>query len=484
MTDLGRPLAGGTEEPLQAQLRQRIVAAIGEGRLARGHPLPPSRRLAKQLGVARNTVAAVYDELRERGLLASAPRQGIFVAADAPSLPPLRAPAAAVLRLRLRPSEQRNIAKPADWQSFPFPFVYGQVDPELFPLADWRACSREALGRSAVNWWAADHATADDPLLIEQIRRHILPARGLHARPEEVLVTLGSQHGLFLLLQLLGGPGVTVGLEDPGYPDARNMAALGGSATRLLPVDGEGLMVGPALEGVGLAVVTPGHHCPSMVTLPPARRAALLRWARDSGAVLIEDDYESETAQPGAPPCLAADDTEGRVLHLGTFSKVLAPGMRLGFLVGPAAVIAEARALRRLMHRSVPLNNQRTAALFIAEGHYGRLRRSLAATAEKRRIAVLAALRRELPHFTPSPAAAGSSLWLRGPAGLDGVVLAEAARARGVIIEPGEPFFADPAAGRNFLRLGLSSIPTERIAPGIAALAAAVRDVPGPREPP
>lgn len=463
-------------------MRQRIVAAIADGRLSQGQRLPASRQLAAQLGIARNTVVAVYDDLTERGVLEAVPRRGLFVAAQ-PVHPrqatPAALPADLVGRLRVRPSRQANIVKPADWQDFPYPFVYGQVDPQLFPLADWRDCSRHALGRAAVNWWSADHATADDPMLIEQIRRHVLPARGLAVRAEHVLITIGSQHGIHLLLRLFGGPGRTIGIEDPGYPDARNMVEMEGATLRLLPVDEHGLQVGGALDGVQVAVVTPANHCPTMVAMPEPRRAALLRWADAADAVLIEDDYEGEAEAHDAPPALAAMDRQGRVLHLGSFSKVLAPGVRLGFMVGPEEVIAEARALRRLMHRSVPLNNQRTAALFMAEGHYARLRRRLSASLAEKRAVIRDAVRRDMAGFAAAPASTGSSLWLRCPHGVDGTRLVAAARRHGVVIEPGEPFFADPAIGRHYIRLGLSSIALDRIRPGIRALAAATREVAG-----
>jgi len=476
-SDLLQPQAG---EPLQAALRHRIVGAIVQGMLSPGQRMPSSRLLAAQLRIARNTVVAVYDELAERGILEASPRRGLFVAAQPALLCGDLAESTTtdlMRRLNVRPSMQRNIVKPTDWQSFPYPFVYGQVDPLLFPLADWRACSRLALGRASVNWWAADHATADDPMLIEQIRRHVLPARGLHVRPEQVLITIGSQHGIHLLLRLFGGPGRVVGIEDPGYPDARNMAEMDGATVRLLPVDDQGVEVGAALANVDLAIVTPAHHCPTMVVMPIERRHALLRRAERDDAILVEDDYEAASDTSDALPAIAAMDRQGRVLYLGSFSKVLAPGMRLGFMVGPAPVIAEARALRRLMHRSVPLNNQRTAAVFMAEGHYGRLRRRLAESLTEKRLVVRLALSRHLPGFTQGPETTGSAIWLRCPDGMGGAALALAARAQGVVIEIGEPFFADPRDGRPYIRLGLASIATDAIFPGIMALARAAANL-------
>jgi GntR family transcriptional regulator/MocR family aminotransferase len=472
-----------SNEPLQTALRRAIMTAIGDGRLAPGQRLPPTRVLAQQLGIARNTVAAAYDDLVEAGVLASAARRGVFVGLRPTNVqtPEPQAPTDRLdwnSRLKLLPTRQRNIVKPADWQSYPYPFVYGQVDPTLFPLPDWRACSRDALGRAAVNWWAADHATTDDPLLIEQIRRHVLPRRGIYARADEILITLGSQHGLYLLAQLLIGPETVVGIEDPGYPDARNIVALTPGTMRLMPVDSGGLSIGPHLDGVNLVITTPTNQCPTMVTMPQDRRAALLEWARTADALIIEDDYESDiSGDPKNLPALAAASADGRVLHLGTFSKVLAPGVRLGYLVGPAPVIEEARALRRLVHRSVPLNNQRTAALFIADGHYEGLIRRLSVTMAERRATASAGVARYLPDFEVSSAESGSSLWLKGPLDLTARTLAAEAQRRGVVIERGDLFFADANEGASFVRLGFSSIAIERIAPGLAILAEVASDL-------
>ena len=468
-------------QTIQGALRQSIIGAIGDGRLSAGQQMPPSRALAEQVGVARNTIIAVYEELVARGYLVSTQRRGYFVENDASRLAvnenvagaPARSQTAWQDRFAIAPADWRNISKPTNWQDYRYPFIYGQVDPELFPIAVWRACSRDALGRSAVNYWAADHAIDDDPLLIEQICRQILPQHGVFARPEEVLVTLGSQHGLYLLSQLLVRPGETVGIEDPGYTDARNIFALSRGQVRNIPVDGEGLRLGPWLEGLRYLVVTPAHQCPTMVTMPNARRQALLDWAAAADAVLIEDDYEGETRFEANMPALKSMDRDGRVIYLGTLSKVLAPGVRIGFMVAPEPVVREARALRRLMHRCAPLNNQRTAAIFLAEGHCQGLTRTLRNALRERWEAVCAATAADLPDFHRSQSSGGSSIWLRCPTDIDPQALLAEARRHGVLFEPGDPFFADAPPGGH-IRLGLSSIPAGRIPDGIRALAAAV----------
>lgn len=472
---------------LQSGLRRAIIAAIAARRLQPGQQMPPSRVLAAQLGIARNTVTAVYEELATRGFLASVTRRGYFVTgqvAEAPSdaddagpeaAESERAPAAPdwPSRMAVRVSEWRHITKPADWQSYRFPFIYGQVDPEFFPLAAWRSASRDALGRAAVNWWAADNTDEDDPLLIEQIRRQILPRRGILARPNEVLITLGSQEGLYLLSRLLVRPGDGVGIENPGYADARHIFSLSAGQVRDLPVDADGVRTGPAFDGLSLAVVTPSRHCPTGAPLSAERRAWLLDWAARADALLIEDDYEGEMVADSALTALKASDAAGRVIYLGTFSKIIAPGMRLGYMVAPAPLIAEARALRRLMHRSPPLNNQRLTALFMVEGYYQGLVRQLRSELRRRHDLASAHLARRLPGLQTAGAAGGSSVWLRCPPGVRGPALAEGARARGVLFEDGDPFFSAPPRDKH-IRLGLSAIAAERIGPGVDALADAL----------
>lgn len=469
--------------PIQAWLRAALVAAIAEGRLSPGQRMPPTRTLSRDIEVGRNTVTAVYEDLVAKGWLVARERRGYFVAEAAPAGAPAAGPPAArgpaapldwSARLRLRPTEMRHIEKPADWRAYPFPFIYGQVDPALFPIGDWRACSREAMGRSAIDWWSADRALEDDPLLIEQIRRHVLPRRGVFAREDEVMITLGSQHGIYLMARLLLREGDGAVVEDPCYPDARNIFRAAGADVRPVPVDAAGMTVGPAaraaFDRAALALLTPGHHCPTMATMSEPRRAAVLQLAREADLLLLEDDYEGETGLEEAPPALKAADRDGRVVLLGSMSKVLAPGMRLGWIVGPAPLLAEARALRRLMHRSAPLNNQRTAAIFMAEGHYQGMVRAIRAALAARWEIAAAACDRRLPGFRRGPGTGGSSIWLECPPGLDGRRLIPAAAAAGVLVESGDPFLQPGAEGR-FIRLGLSSIDVKKIEPGIRRLA-------------
>ncbi|HXG28355.1 MAG TPA: PLP-dependent aminotransferase family protein [Nevskiales bacterium] len=466
---------------LQQRIRETLVAAILDGHLRPDTALPSCRELARHLGVARSTVVLAYQHLVDEGFLIARERSGYYINREIligrvhhdPDLHPTLADQPAWSeRLRIHPSAQRNIVKPRDWKRHPYPFIYGQLDPELFPIAEWRECCRQALSVAEIRAWATDSIDRDDSLLLEQIQTRLLPRRGVFATAEEILITLGAQHALYLLAQLLIGPGDTLGMEEPGYPDARNIFALCTDRLRPIPVDDDGLVVDERLSGCAYVYVTPSHQSPTTVTMPLARREALLARAIRDDFVLIEDDYESEINFVGEPcPALKSLDTANRVIYVGSLSKTLAPGLRLGFMVGPSDLIREARALRRLMLRHPPANNERAVALFLAMGYHDALLRHLGAAYKVRWEAMGAALNRHLPDSARMPSFGGTAYWVRGPAALDARVLQAAAYERGIIIEAGDINFMASDPPRNFFRLGFSSIPTERIEPGIRLLA-------------
>jgi GntR family transcriptional regulator/MocR family aminotransferase len=489
---------------LQTQLRRMLVSAILAGQIPPGTPLPSCRKLAKTLSVARNTVSLAYQELVEEGFLISRERRGYFVNEDilkgqvGAGGGPRRAaaePAASggaaegtgtggpatgapdwTARFRVHPSSQRNIVKPRNWQEFRYPFIYGQYDPELFPIAAWRECTRQAQSLDAIHVWAIDRFTDDDPLLIDQIRTRLLPRRGVLAAPDEILVTVGAQNALYLLASLLVDATKTVGVENPGYADARNIFALKTKRGVALEVDGDGLVVGPALDACDYVYTTPSHQFPTTATLSLERRRALLERAAKADFVIIEDDYESEINHVGMPsPALKSLDHAGRVVFVASLSKTLAPGLRLGYMVGSKELIAEARALRRLMLRHPPANNQRTIALFLARGHHDSLVRRLSHAYRDRWAAMREALQRHLPDCSFRPTSGGTAYWIEGPPALDCGRLEREAAAAGILIEPGAIHFAGPDVPRNFFRLGFSSIPVDRIEPGLRALGEIIR---------
>ena len=469
---------------LQGRIREMLVGAILDGQLPAGVPLPSSREMAEQLGVARNTVVLAYQQLADEGYLISRERSGHFVNAEmlagrlhAPSTarPVARAAAAGPdwsSRFRVRPTQQRSIVKPADWQKHPYPFLYGQFDAAMFPTADWRECCIKALSVLDIRDWAPDLIARDDESLVQQIRTRVLPRRGVWAAADEVVVTMGAQQALYLVADLLMREDTQVGIEDPGYPDARNIFANRGAQLRPLAIDEHGLVVDEQLHGLDLVYATPSHQCPTTVTMPIERREALLRQAEESDFVIIEDDYESENRFDGEPtPALKSLDRSHRVIYIGSLSKTLAPGLRLGYVVGPAELIAELRALRRLMVRHPVTYIQRAFALFLSLGHHDALLRRLAASQRERAGLLLDALARHLPECSVTPLSGGASCWVRLPIGLTAEGLARSAHARGVLIEPGDVFFMADPAPQPYIRLGFSATPTAAIEPGIRELA-------------
>jgi len=472
---------------LQAQIREVLIGEIRTGHLRPGEPVPSTRAMAQRLGVSRNTVTLAYQSLVAEGFLAARERSGFFVEATAAEglVPEPEVAATAPLpdgaldwgrRIVKDLGATRFIQRPEDWPRYPYPFIYGQVDRRLFPIAEWRDCMRQAMGTRWLEAWTLDQYARDDPLLLEEIARRILPRRGISARPENILITLGAQNALYLIAALLVDRQTACAIEDPGYPDLRNMLLLRTDRLATLAVDGQGLAIGPEsadLPGdVALVFATPSHHYPTTTTMSLARRKALLAAAAARDFIVVEDDYEFETNYIGAPlPALKSLDREGRVIYVGSLSKSLMPGLRLGFIVADSALIDRLRGLRRLMLRHPPGNNQRATALFMANGHYDVLIRRIHRAYEGRWRAMGDALTAHLPGWFKTPAFGGSSYWLTGPEGFDSMRLAERALEAGVLIEPGPPFFADPEQGRRNLRLGFSSIEAERIEAGVAALA-------------
>ncbi|MCR9124640.1 MAG: PLP-dependent aminotransferase family protein [Rhodobacteraceae bacterium] len=472
------PEAPGT---LQAQIQQMIAEGILSGRFHRGEKLPSSRRMAAHLGVSRITVTLAYTELLANDYLVSRGRSGYFVSANAPVPPAYAPPVRSTDRVDWNSAIARRFtggdtpSKPQNWQDFRYPFVYGQTDPALFDHANWRLCALRALGQKDFTPLTTDYYDQDDPLLIEFIARHTLPRRGITARPEEILITLGAQNALWISAQMLLDPTRRAAIEDPCYHALRDI--LGHTGCRLTPlaVDRDGLQPDAVPTDTQVIFTTPSHQSPTTATLPRHRRRALLARAAAIDALIVEDDYEFELSFLDAPlPALKSMDGDGRVIYVGSFSKSLFPGLRLGYLVGSEPFIREARALRAQMLRHPPGHIQRTASYFLSLGHYDAQMRRMAEALHRRRGAMEAAINANGLTIAGQGVHGGSAFWMRAPDHVDTADLAADLARQGVLIEPGHSFFRREDRPRHYYRLAYSSIPESRIAPGIALVARAV----------
>lgn len=465
-------------EPLYRQIRKAIEYGIGAGNVETSGRLPSSRELAGELGLSRNTVNAAYQELIAEGFVESRARQGLFINAEMRPYCAREQSAPAgrfdwTDRLRRLPRHRDGLPhseKQPDWTRFPHPFLAGQADLRAFPARAWARVLNQALFPPHAQFSLQDSVAADDPLLAEMVCRRLLPARGVQASPDEILFTVGSQQGLDLLSRTLLGEGSRVAVEDPGYLDARHIFARAGATLRPLPVNGSGLRPPADLEGVDLLHVTPSHHHPTNVTLSIGRRRELLSLVRQSGTVIVEDDYDSEFRYQGRPtPALKGLDETGQVVYLGTFSKFLAPGLRLGYVVGSRELIRELRDVRRYSVRHPSGHTQRALALLIQSGEYHRAVRRYRSQLMRKWEDACAAVNTYFP-WRSSPPPGGVSLWMTGPAELDGRRLVELAQRRGVLIERGDIYFLEQPAPTNHFRIGLAAPQRESIGPGIRIL--------------
>ncbi len=348
------PEDGGTSQP--ARVHAALRAAILGGRLPAGLRLPSSRALATQLGVRRNAVVTAYEHLLSDGLAESRTGSGTFVAAQLPQGPAAAPPAPTMPPLRGGE-----------------PFALGRTHADALLLHQFSRLLRQHLAEPDPS-----HFGYGDPRGSEALRhaiaRHLAATRGIVCDAGCILVTSGTQQAIRLCTEVLLRPGDQAWMEDPGYPAARRILQSRGTILVPVPVDAAGLdaLAGRAIApSARLAYVTPSHQFPTGVTMSMARRVALLDWAREAGAWVIEDDYDSEFRYAGPPlTALAGIDGHGRVIYTGTFSKTLFPGLRIGYVVLPPALVAPFAAARAVMDRFPPSLLEGALAGLMASGAF------------------------------------------------------------------------------------------------------------------
>ncbi len=471
-----------SQTSLQAQVRGALISGILSGRLMPGVHLPSTRKLAEYLNISRLTVTLAYQELVAQGYLVAKRRSAFAVNISAPTPSEPLEPAGnseGQIDWQARLGQDfviaKSIIKPTDWRRYPYPFIYGQMDMSLFDLAAWRDCSRRALARDDFELMAGDFAAADDIQLVTYIASRTLPRRGIKALPEEILVTMGAQNALWIVSQLLLDRGSHAVYENPGHPDIHALLRISGARLTIVDVDHEGLPPHLLPEHVDAVFVTPSHQSPTAARMSVHRRTQLLELAQQRDFVIVEDDYEFDMSFIAPPaPALKSLDRYGRVLYVGSFSKSLFPGLRLGYLVAPAPFIRQARALRALQLRHPPGHLQRTAAYFLGLGHYDAVNQKMRQAFRKRYEVMALALERAGLSVVGPGKSGGTSFWIEGPPGLDAEALALDLRPHGVLIEPGAPFFADSDAPCRFFRMACSSIAVENIVEGVERTAALV----------
>ena len=464
---------------LRDQICEVVSAAITSRALPHDRPLPSCRELAGQLGVSRNTVFAAYHRLIELGFLIARDRSGYFVnpdlrmslsPADGEDKPARRGHASPA-PIEFEPSTLIPIENPLDWVRYPYPFIYNQFDPDLFPVDAWRECSRQALSRRQMPVWLGDSVESDSPRLVQQLRQRVLSYRGIYADAEEILVTLGAQNALCIISMVLANRNRPIAIEDPGFHGARNAFHIAGHELVGVPVDREGLIPSAIPDGSQLVFTTPSHQFPTMVTMPLPRRRALIDAAIENDFLILEDDYEAEINYFTRPsPSLRSLDSSGRIVYIGSLSKTISPGIRLGFIVAHRNIIREARMVRGVMLRHPPTIVQETAARFIRLGYYDAHLRNVERRYRKRWHTMRDAIRRHLGMLDMTDTLGGSCFWLTGPPGFDATELAARLKSRGVLVDKGQTFFLNNDDTRSF-RVGFAYVPVGKLEQGVRIIA-------------
>jgi GntR family transcriptional regulator / MocR family aminotransferase len=488
----GRPAAAGAT--LGARLAQGLREAVLQGVLAPGQRLPATRALAQRLGVARNTLVGVYAQLAAEGFVVAGQGSGTYACRVAPE----HVSARPVRKAALTPG---RVAAPAlsnrgqRYQGHPLhrfwarqPFCPGGFDADLFPHALWNRLLAQPLRKADAALLGAGEP-GGAPALREAIAQHVRATRGVRCESRQVIVTDSTAQSLDLIARLLCDPGDAVWIENPCYWGASQALADLGLSLQPIDVDDDGLPVPPPpardVSRPRLAYLTPSHQFPTGAVMPLARRLEWLAHAREHGTLLVEDDYDSEYRYTGMPfPSLQGldSDTAGgqRVLYLGSFSKTMYPGIRVGFLVVPAALAGVFGDASADFYRDGDQLVQQALARFIGEGHYAAHVRALRREYGLRREALVQALWQAVPELMADPSrlcllggARGVHLALALPARVDDQLLATRCAALGVSVIPLSAYCV--GTSRRGLVLSYAGCPAGRIGPLIDRLAAARR---------
>ncbi|MEA2874660.1 MAG: GntR family transcriptional regulator / MocR family aminotransferase, partial [Hyphomicrobiales bacterium] len=431
-----------------------------------GGRLPPSRSLAQELGVARQTVVLAYERLAAEGYVRGRTGSGTYVASDLPDQAPALAatPRVAAATLSARGARLAEIPAVASARDAALGLLLagGLPAPDLFPVKAWARCTSRVMKPLA-----GELSSYPPPqgllVLREQIAAHLAATRGLVADPGCIIVTSGTQQALRTAADLLLDPGDPAWVEDPGYIAGRGALLAAGAAIVPIPSDAEGIDVAAGVRiapDARLALVAPSHATPLGGALPIGRRLALLDWARRANAWVLEDDCDSEFRWEGKPlPPLATLDQAGQVIYCGTFSKTLAPALRIGFAIVPAPLVAAFVRLRTLTDRGTDAFTQATLAEFMRQGLLSPHIRKMRTEYARRRDALLEAMARTVHHAKPLAAPGGLHMVAQLPDDMHEDAAVRACRARDLAVSPLRAYY--PGTPRmTGLVIGFAATPT------------------------
>ncbi len=469
------------DQSRQQAVFDRLRRGILAGTLPPGSRLPPTRHLAEELSVARQTVVLAYERLAAEGYVRARIGSGTFVATDLPDATPPPAappsPAVAVLSRRgvaLAATPAVAGGRAAGGSALLAP---GIPAPDLFPAAAWASCSARVLRALTPEQTGYPDTQGYLPLRTA-IAAHLAATRGLLADAEHIVVTAGTQQALRVAADLLLDPGDPAWVEEPGYIAGRGALLAAGAVLVPVPSDAEGLDVAAGIAlapRARLALVAPSHATPLGGALPIGRRLALLDWAARADAWLLEDDCDAEFRWEGKPlPPLASLDAGGRVIYCGTFSKTLAPALRLGFAVVPPPLTSAFVRARTLMDRGPATLHQAVMAEFMRQGRLAAHIRRMRTEYARRRDALLAALALHCPAITPIAAPGGLHLVARLPDDADEAAVLRAARARGLAVSPLAAYFTGTPRMPGLV-MGFATTPIALAADTARRLATAVK---------
>jgi GntR family transcriptional regulator/MocR family aminotransferase len=483
------PLNRQSTVPLYQQIEAYLRQGILSGSLAADTRLPASRQLARDLGVNRLTVENAYAELEIEGLIYSRMGSGTYVLPANPLLPlpkdrpgapwPLWQQSVEIQsrsnRNKLSDQISRKTVRPADLISF----ATGIGDAHLFPAEDFRKVLQSVMRRDGIA--ALDYGEPNGHAPLRETITHILASQGVQTRSESVLITAGSQQALSLVSQLLLKPGDVILVESPTYSGALDLFRALNFEVVGIPVDAQGMQV-DALEKLlqqhhpKLIYTIPNFHNPTGTCLSTARRRQLIVLADRYNIPILEDDFVGDLRYEGrSQPALKALDPGGRVIYVSTFSKILMPGLRVGFLVAEGPVYNALVSFKRVNDLATSTLVQRALEAYVTVGRYqSHLRRSCQIF-RKRRDVMLSAIQRYLPvDIRLDPPQGGLFLWLQLPEKLQTEKLIALALEEGVTFAPGNSFFPDGLGGRNWLRLNFVAQAPDQIEEGIKRLGRAI----------